>query len=231
VNQSTGTQATGTQATGTGVGHERRAGYPKGRARRLDIIRRASLQFAEQGFDSVTVVDIAAVCGISRAGLLHHFANKHALLEAVLEERDREDRDRFTPYVAAASGGIGVLRGLVDLAEHSRIVPGLVGLFVRLSAEAATPDHPAHDYFADRYRRIRAGTEQALRAAERSGYLRQAARPNAAALHLTALMDGLQAQWLFDATVDMAAHMRQAVTELLNDRGISAFDAFTLAPR
>ena len=210
------------------AGDRRRLGYAKGRARRSDIIRTASAQFADQGFDGVTIVDIAAACGISRAGLLHHFDNKSALLEAVLVQRDYEDRERFAPYVVSPSGGIGILRGLVDLAGHNRVVPGLIALFVRLSAEAVSSDHPAHGYFAARYRRIRAGTEQALHAAARLGYLVDEVRPEASAVQLTALMDGLQAQWLFDPTVDMAEHMRHAVSALLTARGLRAFEAFTV---
>jgi AcrR family transcriptional regulator len=41
------------------------------------------------------MVQIAAACGISRAGLLYHFPTKESLLEAVLSERDRIDPDRL----------------------------------------------------------------------------------------------------------------------------------------
>lgn len=205
-------------------------GYPKGRLRRGEIIRAATENFAQNGFTGATILDIANACRITRAGLLHHFADKETLLRAVLEERDREDRARFAPYVAGPSHGIGVLRGIVDLAGHNSQVPGLIDLFVRLSAEATTPDHPAHAYFTDRYRRIRRGTAHALAAAARAGYLREDADPAGAAVHLTALMDGLQAQWLFDAEIDMAAQMRHAVLGLLGPTGARAFDDFTLPP-
>ena len=84
-------------------------GYAKGRARRDAIIRIAASQFAEKGFLSATVLEIAAACGISRAGLLHYFPDKEALLETVLEARDDEDQARFEPYIRAA-GALGVLR-------------------------------------------------------------------------------------------------------------------------
>src|ERR1700712_2421368 len=147
-------------------------GYAKGRARRDAIIRTASEHFADRGFLSATILEIAAACGISRAGLLHYFPDKEALLETVLEQRDDEDRHRFDPYIDAA-GAMGVLRGMVDLADHNRLVPGLIELFVRLSSEAASSNHPAHDYFIERYRRIRVGTERALAGALRAGYLKE----------------------------------------------------------
>jgi len=199
-------------------------GYAKGRARRDAIIRTASEHFAERGFLSATILDIAAACGISRAGLLHHFPDKEALLEAVLEARDVEDRERFAPY-AHGAGGIGVLRGMVDLADHNRLVPGLIELFVRLSAEASAPGHPAHDYFARRYERIRSGTARAVDAAQRAGHLRTGIDPGDAALHLTALMDGLQAQWLFDRSIDMAAEVGRTLRAWMTPEGERAFDA------
>src|SRR5579871_5792101 len=199
-------------------------GYAKGRARRTEIIRTASERFARDGYASATVLDIAAACGISRAGLLHYFADKEALLEAVLQARDDEDRGRFDPYVKAA-GAVGVLRGMVDLAEHNRLVPGLIRLFVRLSAEAADPGHPAHEYFRQRYERIRLSTERALNGAVRAGHVDAALDTSAASIRLTALMDGLQAQWLLDPRIDIAAHIGATIREWLTPAGVTAFDA------
>ena len=201
-------------------------GYAKGRARRAAIVAEASALFAEKGFASATILDIAAACDISRAGLLHHFADKGALLEAVLEARDAEDRARFTPY-ARGWGSIGVLRGMVDLAEHNQLVPGLIELFVRLSTEAASPDHPAHDYFQHHYERIRRTTAKALAAAVADGHLRPDLDPATAALRLTSLMDGLQLQWLLDRSVDMAGAVRGTLTEWMTPIGRAAFDACT----
>jgi AcrR family transcriptional regulator len=203
------------------------AGYAKGRARRDAIIRIASEQFAEKGFLSATILEIAAACGISRAGLLHYFPDKESLLETVLEARDDEDRERFAPYLRSA-GALGVFRGMVDLADHNRLVPGLIELFVRLSAEASAEDHPAHDYFVERYERIRSGTERAMRGAIRAGFMRADIDPSAAALRLTALMDGLQAQWLLDRRIDMAGNIEAAIRELLTAEGAVRFAQLTV---
>jgi AcrR family transcriptional regulator len=203
-------------------------GYAKGRARRDAIIATASGHFAEKGFQSATILDIAAACSISRAGLLHYFPDKEALLRAVLAARDDEDRGRFDPYVRAA-GAVGVLRGMVDLAEHNRLVPGLIALFVRLSSEAATPGHPAREYFLQRYERIRRDTQRALAAAARAGHVRPDLDTRAASTRLTALMDGLQAQWLLDPGLDMAAHIGAMIREWLTPEGLRAFEGIPLA--
>lgn len=208
---------------------ERPGGYAKGRARRTAIIHTAAEQFAQKGFGAATILDIAAACAISRAGLLHHFPDKESLLQAVLEDRDRADRQRFRPYVGIPDG-LGVLRGMVDLAGHNRLVPGLIELFARLSAEAADPDHPAHGYFTARYDRIRTGTAGALDKAHAAGHLRADVDTADAATRLTALMDGLQSQWLFDRTIDMAGHLHTAILDLMTAAGARAFAAATALP-
>lgn len=192
-------------------------GYATGRARRERIIAVATELFGRVGFNGATMLEVAAECGISRAGLSHHFPTKESLLEAVLETRDTEDLERFRRNGSGGNDGIGILAGMVDLAAHNSAVPGIIGLYAVLSAEAsASAEHPAHDYFIARYERIRHGTATALRRAGKAGYLREDVDPDAAAIELTSLMDGLQIQWLLapDA-VDMAAAIRRRIDELL----------------
>ncbi|MGW2052114.1 TetR/AcrR family transcriptional regulator [Streptomyces sp. NPDC001858] len=206
---------------------DQRNGYAKGRARRAAIIHTAAEHFAQKGFGAATILEIAAACDISRAGLLHYFPDKEALLRAVLVDRDAEDRARFRPYVGLPEG-LGVLRGMVDLAGHNQLMPGLIELFVRLSAEASDPDHPAHGYFVERYDRIRRGTARALWQAHEAGHLRRDVDPDTAALRLTALMDGLQAQWLFDRTIDMAQEVRAAIFNVMTPTAITAFESISV---
>lgn len=191
-------------------------GYTTGRARRAQIIAVATELFGRVGFNSATMREIAEACDITRAGLSHHFPTKESLMEAVLETRDVEDRERFRRNGSRGSDGLGVLRGMVDLARHNTQVPGIIGLYAVLSAEAAAPDHPAHDYFVRRYARIREGTATALRRARDAGFLAAHVDEDQAAAELTAIMDGLQLQWLLDPdSVDMAAAVRRRLEELL----------------
>ncbi|OZB89132.1 MAG: hypothetical protein B7X41_04465, partial [Microbacterium sp. 14-71-5] len=119
------------------------------------IVAAATALFGRVGFNSATMLEIAQVCEISRAGLAHHFPTKESLMEAVLETRDREDRERFRRNGSRGQDGIGILRGMVDLARHNTEVGGIIALYAVLSAEAADPSHPAHEYFVRRYQRIR----------------------------------------------------------------------------
>jgi hypothetical protein len=61
-------------------------------------------------------------------------------------------------------------------------------------AESIDPDHPAHDWFAQRNERARSQLELGLIAGQRTGELRADLDAHAVAAQLMALMDGLPAQ-------------------------------------
>ncbi|WP_213454433.1 TetR/AcrR family transcriptional regulator [Rhizomonospora bruguierae] len=190
-----------------------RRGYAKGRARRREILDRAVALFGEVGYRGASLREIAARCGLSHPGLLHHFPTKEALLLAALRHRDEVDGERF----AATGTGAQVLLRLVDLVRLNADRRGIVELFTVLSAEATAPDHPAHAYFAERYRHTVEAIERSYARARAEGTLRPGIDPGAAARHLVALMDGLQIQWLLDdRATDMAAvveaHVRAQLT-------------------
>ena len=62
--------------------------------RRADLIRVAARLFREKGFDATTVRDIAHAVGMRSGSPFYHFANKHELLMAVMEEGLRLGLDR-----------------------------------------------------------------------------------------------------------------------------------------
>ncbi|MFF5292670.1 TetR/AcrR family transcriptional regulator [Paractinoplanes globisporus] len=178
-------------------------GYAKGRAKRRDILDQATALFGESGYRGTSLREIAARCGISHPGLLHHFPTKESLLLAVLQHRDEVDQERVT---AGHPSGAAALRRLVDVVALNATRRGIVELFTVLSAEATAADHPAHDYFVDRYSRIVRELESAYTEARDAGDLRAEVDPGRAARELIALMDGLQIQWLLgDPELDMAA--------------------------
>ncbi|GAA2749982.1 TetR/AcrR family transcriptional regulator [Amnibacterium kyonggiense] len=188
-------------------------GYAKGRAKRAEIIERATALFGEVGYRGASLREIASRCGISHPGLLHHFATKEALLIAVLEHRDEQDIAQFfTPPVR----GVAQLRRVVELARRNEGRRGIVELYTVLSAEATAADHPAHAYFVRRYRASRAEMRESYEQAREDGALRDGVDPDVAARELVAVMDGLQVQWLLDGcTSDMADLVRQHVQERL----------------
>jgi AcrR family transcriptional regulator len=181
-------------------------GYEKGRAKRREIIDRAMTLFGEVGYRGASLREIAARCGISHPGLMHHFPTKESLLLAVLRHRDEVDGQWLSTDGAT---GMEALRRLIDLVSLNATRRGIVELFAVLSAEATSAAHPAHDYFVERCRTSVGSFELAYTRARDEGILRPDIDPGTAGRQLVAIMDGLQVQWLLDdSTTDMAAVVR-----------------------
>ena len=187
-----------------------RGEYAKGRARREQILGEAVRLFAESGYRGASLRDLAARCGLSPAGLLHHVGDKESLLLAVLQRRDEDDAAEVE-----LSGGSGRdrLRALLEVVRRNQSRRGIVELYCVLSAEATSAEHPAHPYFARRYARTVAALEAAFADCGHP-------RPASAARRLVAVVDGLQVQWLLHPDdVDMAAEVeRQVERELAEVR-------------
>ncbi|MFE8013928.1 TetR/AcrR family transcriptional regulator [Streptomyces antibioticus] len=174
-----------------------RGPYRKGLERRKQILRAALEVFSEHGERGSSLKEIADRVGMSQAGVLHYFNSREELLLAVLAERDALDTESAAD---AASPGEAVARTVA----HNALQPGLVDLFVTLSAAASDPDHPAHAFFTQRYAELSARIEDGLGTAQRQGQVRPDVAPRHMARMLLALSDGLQLQWLLDPGVDMA---------------------------
>lgn len=172
--------------------------------RRAEILRAAARLFAERGYNGTSLREVAAEVGLSPAGLIHHFPDKVSLLEAVLDDRlgdaerslGRRDEDGET-----------LLRGLVDLARRDVADPADLRLFCVLSAEAAAPGHPAHGWFARWFGLVRDRLTAAFDDLEAKGrYRGRPLTPAEAALHVSALRDGVNLQWLMaPESVDLVA--------------------------
>jgi hypothetical protein len=67
---------------------------------------------------------------------------------AALERRDEQALELIA---AKTSDGRSTMTGLIALGEYSASKHGVIELSCRLSAEATAPDHPAHEYFVQRY--------------------------------------------------------------------------------
>lgn len=192
-----------------GASTQARGAYAAGRARKAVIVQTATELFGRAGFHTVSMLDVAAACGISRAGLLHHFPSKELLLTAVLAERDEADEAVFQWGNADDTDGRPWLARLVELVEFNATRPELIRLFAVLSAEATAPQHPAHAHFVARYQGTRRGARDAFTRAQSAGVLSAGADPELLAVELIALLDGLQVQWLLEPErVDMAAATR-----------------------
>lgn len=167
------------------------------------MLQSALRNIAANGYQGSSLAGIAADADLTTAGLLHHFPSKEQLLVAVLAERDRLDGVRFH---LGGFRGLAALDRLVELVQHNTLVPGLVQAYTVLMGESVGEDHPARDWFRDRYPRRRANISAAIRAGVESGEIRPDVDCDALAAEIVAMMDGLQVQWVLNPDqVDMAA--------------------------
>lgn len=170
--------------------------------RRAEIVRAALEVIAERGYRGATLGSVAERVGLTQQGLLHYFPTKEALLIAVLEERDRWDtsggRDR-------ENWRLDLMESLV---EYNAMRPGIVQTFSALLGESVTDGHPAREFFTERYGQVRSSMADVLRL-EFGERLPSGLTPEQVAPLLTAVVDGLQYQWLLDpSAVDMPAAFR-----------------------
>lgn len=195
-------------------GPRRRGAYAGTDEKRLAILDAALKVFARDGYRGGSLKVVAKEAGMSDAGLLHHFGSKSALLAAVLELRDARTEAVYTPM--NGNDPYVILMGLVELARYNASTPGLVRLHVTLSAEATSPEHPAHDYFVQRYGYYLAGLTRAFSGCADRRTLRPGTTPIQAAQATIAAQDGLQLLWLLHGdTIDLSggidAHLRRLV--------------------
>lgn len=178
-----------------------RGPYAKTAERRAAITAAARDVFAAHGFRSGSVQEIADRSGISQSAVLHHFPTKEDLLLAVLADRDARGDD--------LSEGLALEDGVLAQATHNAEAPGIIELYTTLCAESTSPEHPAHRYFAERFRRTRAAFGEQFRELERAGRLRPGVDPELAGAGLVGLWDGVQLQWTMSPDeVDVAAALR-----------------------
>lgn len=192
-------------------------GYRVGRERRSRIVRDATALFARDGYADTSLREIAARVGVSKSALLHHYPSKDALLRAVLAERDRSVSVAPPSHLERAADALRDLpRGA---AANAASAPGLVEVYAVLSCEALPPDHPAHDYFAQRFATTIDHFTAVLGAAQQDGDLPAHRDPAREAIRLVALWDGLQYQWLYDhESVDVAAELAAHLDDILPRR-------------
>lgn len=125
-------------------------------AQRIEQILAAAIGLvSSHGYYGLSLADVAAVAGLSVPGMLHYIGSKEGLLRLIVEQG--YDR-RFDPESFVATGhpaathpeGVCLPAYLRYLVAGNAGEPELLKLYMVLGAEAASPGHPAHDYFVNR---------------------------------------------------------------------------------
>lgn len=184
---------------------------PEGRAEH--IVAAATEAFARHGFRSTGLREIAADLGLSHGTLLYHFPTKVDLLTAVLDERDRAES---LPWSWDATP-LDHLNGMYLQALHNEQRPHLGRLFSTLVCEAIDESHPAHEYFRSRYAGLRSKLVGALAELVAQGVAKEGIDPDAEAVALIALWEGLGLRGLYlDDERGLPERLRARLNSLLN---------------
>lgn len=189
-----------------------RGPYKRGIAKRAEILDAALEVIDRNGYSNATVKELADAVGLSQNGLLHYFGSKDNLFLEILRHRDELLSVKIGSVPHALTDDY--FRRVIDAVEEVAGAPGLLELTLRLSVEASAPNHPAHHFMKDRYestRKISAGALDELRT---EGRVPDSVDPQMTATLIQAAMDGLQAQWSYDPSIDMGAHMAYLLRHL-----------------
>jgi AcrR family transcriptional regulator len=173
-------------------------------ARRRQIMEAALVCFARRGFHKTTMQDVVKQSRLSPGAIYCHFAGKHDIIVAVVEERHRRERE----LLRCAAGRESLAAALEHLVSDFISVLGGAGerawrrLTVQLWAESlhdrrlAGPVHRGVDA-------PRAALAAMVRKAKRRGELPKELNPDATARLLVAFFQGLVLQQAWDARLDV----------------------------
>lgn len=131
----------------------------KAKATRRKILEAATHLFARQGFHKTTMWDIASSIEMTTGAIFHHYATKDDLLNAVVDELDKE-MDPYIIYLRSSdkisSDGV---RNLVQMmADRFHDQPDTIICLSSLATEFSGTDHAiipkvrkAYDRFVDSF--------------------------------------------------------------------------------
>lgn len=188
---------------------------PETLRKRADILQAAMEVFGARGFANGTLAEIAEQVHMTHAGVLHHFGSKTQLLVEVLSYRDQTDvADLAEQHIP---GGMELFRHLVRTAFANARRAGLVQAYAVLSGESVTDDHPAREYFQERYQTLRREVATAFASACAERGVTEPDTVAHASASILAVMDGLQVQWLLEPdAVDLARASEFAIEAIVS---------------
>ena len=93
--------------------------------------------------------------------------------------------------------------------------PGLMRLIVTLAAEATDPEHPAHQYFLDRYQVTHDVIKAGFTADIAAGRAPTRLDPEHATVAWVTICDGLQLQYLLRPAMDLISAYDELTTMLI----------------
>ena len=190
-------------------------------ARKLEILQATWRLIAERGYHEVRVADIAKAVGTSTGTVHYHFPGKQDVLVEALRYCVEQAFARQSEELRKLDDARERLLRLIDMQlPKAGQVRDEWSVWAQFWAEAALrPElRPTHNDFYDRWRTavrriVAQGVEQ--------GVFREV-DPDAFALHLSALTDGLAIQVLTGSPHVSVTRMRDVLTDFLREHLFAA---------
>jgi AcrR family transcriptional regulator len=175
------------------------------------IVEAMRVSVAARGIAGATFDHVAREAGVSRGLLHYYFGTKERLLVEVVRRECEVRKERLADAVAAAGAGQDVLHALVTtFQDFLGEGPTSTVMFYELITLAQQNDEIAVE-MAELGLRIRAQLADELRAKQDAGVIELTADPDAAALFLIALADGVTQRRLTEPELDIKPLMKLAV--------------------
>lgn len=205
-----------------------RALYVSGRQTREEILEAAMELFSERAYNGVSTRDIAAAAGVTHAGVRYHFPDKEQLLLAVLTRYSQIGDQYYEQAVARIDRGDpepwGVLRDFTAYLRFTLSQRYRAQLLIMHGILAADKSHPAHDFFADRYRDSTRQYAEVMGLLQELGYIDRKVDVELAAIELIALVEGLQIRWLISGDTSIyQTIIYQALARLLKPKHLEEY--------
>jgi AcrR family transcriptional regulator len=179
--------------------------------KRRETIAGAVLQLVDEfGHEGVTTALVAQRSGVGETTVLYHFPSKDHLLVAALQRSEDVQAEIAGAYLQDTVLDIDALAHLatVNLDDHRN------RLLMMLRGQAATPNHPAGEYFADRTARMVDVFSRLIAHSQQAGLAYPGLDPVVTARQVVAMWDGLNQMWMSDPTFDVAPVLVGAIHRL-----------------
>ena len=159
-------------------------------------MRAAATVFAERGYAQTTLDMVASLVGLSRQGVLHHFASKEALFKAVLEQQRQWAASLVESQVRPS--GWAAFRDLAVFLGRSPDDRLPLQLMHVLEGEAIAGNEAALGYVQERMEEIQSALRRRLDRIRAEGTIAADVDMDAVATLIAAAVNGLQRRWLVD---------------------------------
>lgn len=163
----------------------------KGQRTRSRIVEHAARLMFERGVAGTTIEDVRAAAKVSNSQIYHYFADKNALVRAVIEHQTDAVVGPQEQLFARLDTMDGLRAWREFIVGHQRRVHCVGGCpIATLSSELAEGDESVRRQLAGSFARWENGIRDGLRSMHEAGRLRPDADPDALALATLASLQG-----------------------------------------